>query len=211
MAIQPQGAGRFIYVGNSMYPTFRALDVLYFNPYAGREIKPGDIIIFKGPEKDENIVHRVFSIGPEGIVTRGDNCRNPDPWALHEEDVIGRVVFIRRDKRFKAMLNTPSRRAYVALTRAYDRIKPIVMSILSIPYHGFIRLNVFKSYLSAVFKPVVVRIDRGSREELYVNIGSICIGRYLAHKKYWQIRPPFKFFIDEKALVARVSEARDER
>jgi signal peptidase I len=97
--------GSMVYVGESMYPTFKAPEIIYFEPYGTREVRRGDVIIFDNPCVPISVTHRVIAAGPGGIRTRGDNNLSPDPWTLTREDLTGRVVFSRRDRRCRRVLN----------------------------------------------------------------------------------------------------------
>ena len=85
-----------VYVGNSMYPTFIAPEIIYFVPYGEVTVRRGDVIVFDSPAEDKSVTHRVISVTPKGIRTSGDNNDNPDPWVLRKEDITGRVIYARR-------------------------------------------------------------------------------------------------------------------
>jgi signal peptidase I len=72
-----------VLVGNSMRPTLRALDVVTISSKI-QKIRPGDIIVFPSPKNNQKVVHRVISIVPQGMVTRGDNnlCSNANQFLL---------------------------------------------------------------------------------------------------------------------------------
>jgi len=79
---------KFRYKGPSMLPTFKPGQMLYIRPEQ-RAIKPGDVVVFQ--KENEYIVHRVVSVTPEGISTRGDNNPHGDPWLLTPDQVLGVV------------------------------------------------------------------------------------------------------------------------
>ena len=92
-----------VYVGSSMYPTFRAPEIVYFEPYGNRSVRRGDVVVFNDPARGSSIIHRVISVTPAGIKTRGDNNDRPDSWTLRKADLDGRVAFARRDKRYRCI------------------------------------------------------------------------------------------------------------
>jgi len=195
----PSDAERIVYVGESMYPTLKALDILYVKPRQG--YRRGDVIVFKDAETNHMVTHRVVSVGPEGIRTRGDNCALPDPWTLSEEDVAGAVTSICRGRRLKAIHGGLAGTVYAPIMRARTGIKRRILSLLSMLFRVVVRLNIFKGYISRHIKFRLVRFDHHVRSPLYLYVGGIRAGRYLDDKKCWQIRPLFRAFVDEGALA----------
>ncbi len=84
--------------GISMEPTLQGGDLLLVKGIQNKSaIQVRDIIIFYEPyDKSNLVVHRVISItrlyGQEAFRTMGDNNPIPDPWTVHESDVLGVVV-----------------------------------------------------------------------------------------------------------------------
>lgn len=64
------------------------------------ELDTGDIIAFYRPGDPALVVHRIISKSEANdtwfFATKGDNNPNPDPWLIHEEDIIGKVVAIQK-------------------------------------------------------------------------------------------------------------------
>lgn len=58
-----------------------------------KDVKAGDIIVFKKPGYEETVIHRVFSVEDGAIRTKGDNA-DIDPWALRKKDIMGKAVTI---------------------------------------------------------------------------------------------------------------------
>jgi len=58
-----------------------------------KDIKKGDIIVFKKPGYKDIIIHRVYSIENDLIKTKGDNG-DIDPWSIRKKDVSGKVVML---------------------------------------------------------------------------------------------------------------------
>ncbi len=58
----------------------------------------GDIVLFYEPHTDRYIVHRVWDVRNNQIMTWGDNCPKPDGW-LSREVVWGKINQIERGKR----------------------------------------------------------------------------------------------------------------
>lgn len=89
---------RFQLHGSSMFPLIRLKRdyVTVVNP-EGIPAR-GDIVLFSDPERSRYVVHRVWDVKEEKILTWGDNCPNPDGW-LPIESVWGKIVLIERGSR----------------------------------------------------------------------------------------------------------------
>jgi signal peptidase I len=90
------------YTGGSMRPIFRDGDGLTVQPYGCRKRRVGDIVVFKDPESNQKIIHRIASISRKGIRTQGDHSAVVDPWILEPGEIIGKVVSAwRRDRKIR--------------------------------------------------------------------------------------------------------------
>ena len=84
--------------GNSMFPLIRRYrDYVTVMPPEG-PFATGDIVMFMDPGKGRYVMHRVWSIKEDMILTWGDNCRDPD-WWMPVGDILGKTVLIERGKR----------------------------------------------------------------------------------------------------------------
>ncbi len=85
------------YVGTSMYPTLRNLDILSILHYeSSLDIGRGDVIVFRSRASHRMIVHRVIAIEIEGVRTRGDNMGIDDSSLTLFNQIIGKVDFLDR-------------------------------------------------------------------------------------------------------------------
>jgi signal peptidase I len=89
-----------------MSSIFQDMDVLYY--IYNKRIRPGDVIVFKIPEYEYKITHRVISVGKKGIRTMGDCNPHPDSWLLRPDQVLGYVAYGYRGKRRFSVLNGPA-------------------------------------------------------------------------------------------------------
>ena len=89
------------YTGSSMIPIFKPGDLLQVLPYAGRQVRRGDVIFYSCPSESCKVVHRVADIDTHGIRTRGDNNALTDPWVVTTRQVIGYVVHAQRGRRWR--------------------------------------------------------------------------------------------------------------
>jgi len=77
-----------------MKGTFKPGDKLIIEKVPFAQIRKGDLIIFSREADGNNdfVVHRVVDIYQNGLITRGDNCRDRDKELVIEENIIGRVI-----------------------------------------------------------------------------------------------------------------------
>ncbi len=93
---------KFVYSGSSMHGTLRKGDITYAKNPPLQSIIPGDIIVYADQAHDEHkTIHRVVSISPEGLITQGDNCHGPDAFPVTEQELIGKVSFIDRERKLR--------------------------------------------------------------------------------------------------------------
>jgi hypothetical protein len=85
------------YRGSSMRGTFRVGDCLEMEPAAIGDIRRGDIVIYHGSNPDPKapieLVHRIISMKPEGLVARGDSNLHPDTALVTRDNLAGRVRY----------------------------------------------------------------------------------------------------------------------
>jgi len=85
--------------GASMLPTLRHGELMEIRPYDKRPVRPGDVVLFPGPEDGRLVVHRVVCTTDDCIRTRGDHNGAEDRWQVRREAIIGRVVAAWRGQR----------------------------------------------------------------------------------------------------------------
>ncbi len=84
--------------GESMFPLVRKnRDYITVVPLKEKPVA-GDAVLFYEPRTDRYIVHRVWDVRDERILTWGDNCPKPDGWQPREV-VWGKITRIERGKR----------------------------------------------------------------------------------------------------------------
>jgi signal peptidase I len=192
------------YMGQSMVPTFTPGDLLYLQPGC-RDIKVGDVIVFRAKGDEKNITHRVISTGKDGIKTRGDNNNLPDSWLLMPEDIIGKVI--------EAERNGVKRKVSGS---AEGYIKGNILHILRITKFYFIKIfrplylwlsgkNPAGSLLHKWGMLRIISIKKEDKKELQLLLGNLVIGRLLPGREKWHIRRPFRLIVDEKRLKGEVS------
>ena len=58
----------------------------------------GDIVLFADQNGTRYVIHRVWDMNNQNVLTWGDNCLAPDGW-IPIEEVLGKIVLIERGKR----------------------------------------------------------------------------------------------------------------
>ncbi len=77
----------------SMLPVLEPADLVLIESLS-KDITVGDIVIFKEPGGPKLMVHRVYGLSGDRLLTKGDTS-NPDPWQLTRSDILGKAVMIR--------------------------------------------------------------------------------------------------------------------
>ncbi len=191
------------YTGPSMNPTLRVGDGMTVIPYGNSRIRIGDVVVFRSPEQDHNVVHRVISVDSQGVRTIGDNNNRVDPWVLSSDDIIGRVVSARRKNRDVIIHGGTRGRLLLPALQTIRRIKLVVSRICHPFYNWLARSGVFRWILSPLIKTQTLYFKRPSGLEIQLLMGQRIIARRPPGATRWQIRRPFKLFVDENSLPGK--------
>jgi signal peptidase I len=198
--LEPLNLKPLNYIGPSMNPIFKAGDRLQIISYDQGKIRAGDVVVFISPEDGSKVVHRVTSVNSDGIRTRGDNCNHEDDWVLGRENIVGRVVSAQRgNRRFRVLGGLLGHSLSVAI-RANKSIDSNLTALLRPFYQRLARAGVFSRWLPSGMRPRVISFNREAGTELQLVMGRRVIGRRLEGKSGWNIRRPFRLFVDEASL-----------
>jgi hypothetical protein len=189
---------KLLYSGISMNPLFQEGDIFEVVPYHGQEICVGDVVAIANPDKPGKVIHRVVVVKPSGILTKGDNCSAVDHWTLKPGDILGKVVVIHRHG---CTLAVP-REAPVSLCILKGRqwCDQALSRMLQPLYHRLSSSGLFQSLLCGWVKPQLLYFSRTEGPEWQLWLGNLLIGRKLPHQAHWNIRRPFRLFVDETTL-----------
>jgi len=183
-----------------MHPTLRGGDGLdlyiYSNP---AEMRVGDVIVYPHPFGTADVVHRIIDIRQDGVITRGDNNNRTDPYTVRFEDIIGKVIAAKRkDRRIPVRGGRTGFCIHkLMLLRKYSMqygLAPLGVVSNIIAASGI--FNIFHS----VFNLKIIHINGENRRQLILVSGNRPIGRQLPGSGEWQIRFPYKYFIDKHRL-----------
>ncbi len=188
------------YAGPSMNPTLDAGDGLKVLPYHGRTIRPGDVVVFRSPAGRHNVVHRVVRVDGQGIRTRGDNNTEDDAWLLQLDQIIGQVVYVTRHNTTWRLAAGRSGRVLAAFARIRRSVGSCMANLLRPIYRALGTSGIFRRCLGPPAHLRIVSFARPNGVEMHLFLGRLPIGRRPAGMSPWQIRPPFRLFIDEASL-----------
>jgi hypothetical protein len=183
-----------------MNPSLKAGDGLSVIPYEDRNVCVGDVVVFRPPGANHDVVHRVVSVDSEGVRTQGDNNSQIDPWVLQPGDIIGRVVSAHRGSNRLTIHGGVWGRVLGPALRTKKQLNQTISKILHPAYHTLSRSRLFSSFLPLQRKTRVLSFNRSGGKELQLLLGNRVIGRRPPDTDQWQITRPFRLFIDESSL-----------
>ena len=188
------------YNGPSMNPTFWPGDGLRIVSYEGKRIRSGDVVAFTNPINGRNIVHRVIKVNTDGIRTRGDNNNSLDPWVLKPEDITGRIVAVHRRNKWRSIASGEKGVVLGSILRMKSDLSKRTSKILRPLYHWLARTGLFQALFSPLIRPQILYFKRPRGAELHLVLGIWVIGRRLQGVNEWQIKRPFRLFVDVEKL-----------
>jgi hypothetical protein len=188
------------YVGSSMNPTLQEPELLEIVPYGSRPIGVGDVVFFRSPETQQQVVHRVVRVIPAGIATRGDNNSLDDHCLLKPKDIIGRVMVAWRGSRSRPIAGG-RRGLWISRGLPWKRRLDRGGSYLLHPiYYAF----AYRGYLARIIpkglRPKIVVIQNQGQSRPCLFLGKRLVGRYDDRSRQWQIQRPFRLMVDVHKL-----------
>jgi hypothetical protein len=124
-----------------MAGTFHPGDCLVVQVTAWEQIRAGDVVVFHGRaagEEKNEIVHRVLSARPGGLLTRGDANPFPDPDLVTQADLVGVVSGYEREGKFSPVQGGRCGRLRAGWLRMLQRARRIFISLLR-PFYRLLR------------------------------------------------------------------------
>ena len=191
---------QFNYNGPSMNPTLKAGDGLRVVPYENTPIRVGDVIVFHTPERQRHVTHRVISVGSRGVRTRGDNNNKTDSWILRPDEIKGRVVSACRGAESIPIRGGRRGIIYARSLWFVRHANSAISRILHPVYHRLAATGFFRRVLPYGAKPRIFSFTRHNGIEMQLLMGRWVIGRRRPGWEQWQVRRPFRLFVDEASL-----------
>ncbi len=200
---QAQGSGKatIVVIGDSMYPTLRHLDLVYITPVTGQGVRVGDVIVYSHQCNCKKVVHRVVSVKPDGIQTKGDSLIHVDNWVTNPDAVVGRVELAQRGNR-QRHIHGGKAGQFVGLTGyAYAELRGFVRRPIWQVYRLLSWSGIFRVLVPGRMKPRILTFSKPGGVEMQLLMGRWTVGTRPPGRKSWKIKPPFRLFIDESALI----------
>ncbi len=185
-----------------MSPLLKSLDTVLVRRYGSQKVRCGDVVTFRRQGGEGNITHRVVSVGPEGIRTRGDNAVDVDRWVLTSDEILGRVVRVHRRKKQMHVRGGLAGRLFAVAVRPIPLIRSGMFTLLRPVYFRLARARLLRRWLPRM-KTRVLAFNGPEGMELQLLMGRCVIGRRSAGTGLWRLRRPFDLFLDEASLPAR--------
>jgi signal peptidase I len=195
--------GRVFYfniIGPSMRPTLKPGDLLVVEPYRGNRIRLGDVVVFPAGHESHLITHRLFSRRGDIWRARGDNNSLVDPWPLTADDLIGRVVRIRRGMVTRRLASGGRGRIRGFLMRTTNATRATLFRLGRPVYRQVARWGLFRGILPDRDSLKIMSVTRPEGTELRLIWRKAVIGRLPPHHGRWWFRPPFRLLVDESRL-----------
>ena len=205
----PLGDGNLhvVYTGTSMHPTLIEPELLEVAPYHGRPVRRGDVVYFRPPEEQQELVHRVIAAIQPGtpqssVHTRGDNSPAADPYRLQPDDIIGRVVVAQRGDRRRPIAGGLRGVLVGTAARLWRTINLGISRFLRGAYYTLARVGPQRRLLPSNLRPRVFVFQARQNPFFKLMMGGRVVGQYDGKLRQWRIRRPFRLFVDEAALPA---------
>jgi signal peptidase I len=196
------GSNTIVFTGSSMNPTLREGYLLTVTPFENEPIVKGDVIYFRR-HGQMAVVHRVVEVTEEGVQTRGDNNSSNDPFLVQKNEIIGKVITAQKGRNVWKIHGGRRGCAVMQKNRLASSIFRRGAKLMAGPYRKLANRGVFPGILPQSFRPKVVSFKVNmylDQFKLKLMVGDHEVGRYDHNNKIWQIRPPFRLFVDQSKL-----------
>lgn len=195
------GNNRVLYLGLSMNPTLKDLDIVEFVPYKDREIKRGDIVVIQPPDEgDTKVIHRIVMVQGQAIITQGDNNLERDREHRVPSAILGYVTSVRRRNQHLKIQQGMVGYIRFLWIHSQKKLHADLLRSLRYPYQWLYSsesvIRVFSRFLN--YRTVVY--DGSEKSEIQLFIGPFQIGRLRHGSTSWEIMPPFRLMIDPSLL-----------
>ena len=188
------------HIGPSMNPTLTAQDLLEIKPFHNERPQVGDVILFQPPGHDQYVVHRIISITANGIQTRGDNNCNIDTEFLKKEDIYGQVIAAQRGNSRRKVANGFMGSIIGRSRHLQRKFSTLLVKLLGPIYRALSTGGLLHWLLPFRMQPQVASFKTGKNISHKLLLGKIVIGSYDDNRLQWQIRRPYRLFVDEASL-----------
>ncbi len=184
-----------------MYPLFKPGDLLFISPYKKKysSVKKGDVVVFPSLDGKISVVHRIIKKFPgKMLITKGDYNLKPDDYPVRASDIIGRVVAIKRGSKKISVAGGPKGQLIGIFYYLYRKFETSFIVSFHSLYIRLAKTGYFYFLLRG--KTSVIEIKKADGIEYQLLLGKRIIGKLGPKAETWEIRKPFRLFIDESSL-----------
>ena len=178
-----------ICTGPSMLKSIMPGDKVEITKVAFDKLRPGDVIVYNNPEKMHlNVIHRIIGRDVKGLITRGDNNSDVDPYRVRPEHRPQKVTVVYRgSQQFRLKHRMSLHR--LRLTQMYLRK---IKSKIFFPIYIFIAKFGLFYIFGRFLKTEIRKFKRPGRIELQLFYGKRRIGVFKSENETWLIRFPWR-------------------
>lgn len=191
---------RIYYRGSSMGHTFRPGDLLYVVPRGRKEIRCGDVVVFIAPATEKQIVHRVVSVDPQGIRTRGDSSWKEDDYLLKPDHILGRVMYAKGKRRWRRVHGGVRGKWCAFKVRIVRRVEFGISSWILPRLRRMPLVETLRRVMQKRLPTRIIAINRSEGTELQLLLGRVVMGRLLPGRKTWNLWWPTRLFVGQESL-----------
>ena len=176
-----------------MFPTLLPGDGIETEEITFAELRSGDIIVYNSPENiRQNTIHRVIGRDSGGLITRGDNNSQVDPYRVKPEHHPLKVTAVRRGS--QRLLISKHGMSLHHLRILQMKLRKFKAERLY-PVYAFIAdSGIFRS-AGVMVKTEVRRFKRPKGIECQLFLGKRRIGTLCPGAERWQISFPWRLFV----------------
>jgi hypothetical protein len=183
-----------------MGDTFRPGDLLYVVPYAETKIRCGDVIVFIPPDGERKIVHRVVSVAPQGVRTKGDHSWKEDRYVLQAGHIIGRVMYAKGERGLRKVAGGGGGKWCAWKAGMARRVRLAIFSWIAPAARRIMPLETFRRAMRGKIPTRMIAIQRPGGTELQLLLGRAVMGRILPGRNSWDFWWPFRLFVSDTSL-----------
>jgi signal peptidase len=201
-SVEPNSAKNFFcgHIGSSMNPTLTAQDLLEIKPYQQEDPQIGDVVLFQPRAHNHFVVHRITRINAAGIRTRGDNNGEIDSYFLDRGDIYGRVTAAHHGSQCRKITGGFIGRLTGFSCLVRRNTTKLAVKLLRPVYRAFCPGGILRWLIPVQFTPHVVTFQSDVNASYRLLLGKRIIGTYDNSILQWQIRRPYRLFVDESSL-----------
>ena len=113
------GLGHYVVTGGSMGSAVPRGSIVFERMVPTAELRPGDVITYRPPNRDERVTHRIVERQGQAFRTKGDANAAPDPWTFR----------LPARRQAKAVFHVP----YAGYLFAALSVKPVRIALIGLP------------------------------------------------------------------------------